>query len=256
MRRTSTYLILFVSIASFLILTLGFSSAIKDIVLPSNSKPVIQQPISKPATNGGLLLSMGDSLTRGVGDPEGRGYIGIVKEKLQESSSQPITLVNLAVQGQTSSQLLAQLHQPQVQEMIKQAKWIIFTIGGNDLNHQVDDLSKVNQKAVDQAREQYAQNLREIFRIMRKQNSHSPIYMLGLYNPYIDRENNKETSEIISEWNKQMELVASEFSHVVVVPVFDLFQLDPNSYLYTDHFHPNQKGYERMATRVLQVIPK
>ena len=46
------------------------------------------------------------------------------------------------------------------------------------------------------------------------------------------------------------ENVAGKFEKVVFVPTFDLFQLSVNDYLYSDHFHPNQAGYELISNRL------
>lgn len=257
LNHTLWNLLQILSIASFLLLIGGFSYAIKDILQPVGNLPVSTQSQLKPTpskTEGGLLLSFGDSLTRGIGDPKGQGYIGIVRSKVQEKSSTPVTLVNLAVSGATSREMLAQLDQPQVQNFIKEAKWISFTIGGNDLFRSSNRLERLDEARADEARKQYSQNLKSILTKMRQQNQTAPIFLLGLYNPFGDLEDEKRTSTIVAEWNEEMLKVSSQFDNVVMVPTFDLFQLDPNRYLYTDHFHPNEKGYERMATRLLQVI--
>jgi lysophospholipase L1-like esterase len=41
---------------------------------------------------------------------------------------------------------------------------------------------------------------------------------------------------------------------MVLVPTYDLFELNANKYLYSDHFHPNQDGYERIAERIVQIM--
>ncbi|WP_044640526.1 GDSL-type esterase/lipase family protein [Risungbinella massiliensis] len=255
--RTLWNLVQILSIVSFLLLVGGFAYAVKDILQPVGNLSVPTQSVKNQTpstTQGGLLLSFGDSLTRGIGDPKGEGYIGITHSKLQEKSPTPLTLINLAVSGAISSELLAQLDQPQVQNFLQEAKWISFTIGGNDLFRSSNRLEQVDEATSDEARKQYSQNLKSILTKMREQNKTAPIFLFGLYNPFGDLEDEKRTSTMVAEWNEEMLKVSSQFDNVVVIPTFDLFQLDPNRYLYTDHFHPNEKGYERMASRLLQVI--
>lgn len=65
------------------------------------------------------IAAIGDSLTRGTGDPDGKGYIGYLKEELAKTTKKEIELTNSAIKGQTSVQLLKQLQQPQIQRQIK-----------------------------------------------------------------------------------------------------------------------------------------
>ena len=76
------------------------------------------------------------------------------------------------------------------------------------------------------------------------------IFILGLYNPFIDLENSDVTNNIVREWNYAQRHVAGQFEKIVFVPTFDLFQLSVNDYLYSDHFHPNQAGYELISNQI------
>nr|WP_232345544.1 GDSL-type esterase/lipase family protein [Paenactinomyces guangxiensis] len=201
-----------------------------------------------------MLVGLGDSLTRGVGDFSGQGYFGMVKKELQKDEINQFSAVNLAISGQTSSQLVNQVKQDRVKELVKSAKWITMTIGGNDLFRGSGGLDKIDEKAAAKSRLVYEQNLNTILTEMRKQNPEATIFMFGLYNPFGDLAEEKKSSRLVSEWNQTIHNVSANFDRVVIVPTFDLFQLNPRHYLYSDHFHPNQQGYERMAERLLQVI--
>jgi lysophospholipase L1-like esterase len=41
---------------------------------------------------------------------------------------------------------------------------------------------------------------------------------------------------------------------VYIVPTYDLFQGRTKDLLFSDHFHPNNKGYTLMANRLLQDV--
>ena len=88
------------------------------------------------------VLALGDSLTRGTGDETGQGYVGIVTEQLKEELvPRGVTVYNLGINGQDSSQLLQQLGQKNIIRQVKEADIILMTIGGNDLFQGGDALS-------------------------------------------------------------------------------------------------------------------
>jgi lysophospholipase L1-like esterase len=201
-----------------------------------------------------MLIGLGDSLTRGIGDASGQGYFGMVKKALQEKNTSDFSAVNLAVSGSTSPELVKQVQQERVQELLKKANWVTITIGGNDLFRGSGRLEKIDEKAAEKARLTYAENLSQILTTIQQQNKEATIFIFGLYNPFGDLPEERRSSRLVAEWNETTHKVAARFDRVVVVPTFDLFQLQPSQYLYDDHFHPNQLGYERMAQRLLQVI--
>ena len=62
------------------------------------------------------------------------------------------------------------------------------------------------------------------------------------------------TNTIVREWNYATETVVGKFEGIVFVPTFDLFQLSVNDYLYSDHFHPNQAGYQLISNQLAPLI--
>lgn len=246
----------FVSIVSFITLLIGFILAVWDQTNPPQSSALTtNQPKSSTTTTkqDGLLLGLGDSLTRGIGDSQGLGYFGRVREALEKENNK-ITAINLAISGQTSDDLQKQLNQREVQQMIRQARWITMTIGGNDLFRGAGGLEELNIDKAAVSRNTFEKNLNNMFAKIRQLNPNATVYMFALYNPFGDLAEEKTSSQLVREWNQVMEKVAANHSNIVIIPTFDLFQLEPSKYLYSDHFHPNDKGYELMATRLLQVL--
>ncbi|PAV33838.1 hypothetical protein CJD29_20640, partial [Bacillus licheniformis] len=81
-----------------------------------------------------VIAAVGDSLTEGVGDQEKKGYVGMVADELESRSDvKSVTVKNYAVKGSRTDQLLERLKDKEVQEGLKDADYILFTIGGNDL---------------------------------------------------------------------------------------------------------------------------
>jgi lysophospholipase L1-like esterase len=249
--------IYFLSVCSFLFLALGCAWGIRDILQPSGSESVkasSRPNETLPVPAGGLLLGLGDSLTRGIGDPGGQGYFGIVKTQLTLREKEPMSSVNLAVSGLTSDELRRQIKQPHIQNLLKNAKWIVMTIGSNDLFQSSGSLKKIDVAAAEKSRLQYQQNLTDILTEIRTCNPKATVYLFGIYNPFGDLPEANLASRLVTAWNNTISQTAVQFDRVIVIPTFDLFAMDPGKYLYSDHFHPNHLGYERMVERLWQVI--
>ncbi|AUS08444.1 lysophospholipase [Laceyella sacchari] len=242
------------AVCSFVLLGAGFTMAVDALIRPSKSNITGQlavQTDAPPATDS-MLLGLGDSLTRGIGDSNGQGYFGLVKQKLHAKHNR-LSAINLSVSGQTSTQLAEQVKKTRTKRLIQQARWVVMTIGGNDLFRSTDRLQQLNPKQIEQARIRYERNLRAILSDVKDANPHATVFLFGLYNPFGDV-NIQGANEHVLKWNESITQIAQSFNGVVVIPTFDLFQLSPGQYLYRDHFHPNGEGYQRMADRLLQII--
>jgi lysophospholipase L1-like esterase len=241
-----------------LIWILGFIWSIQDFYYGSETdtdkestgpREVIQ------ATADITLVALGDSLTRGTGDETGKGYVGLITDNLKERlSPQEIIVYNLGITGQTSAQLLDQLGQQNIGRQIAQADVILMTIGGNDLFQQGEALFNFNLGNIQQQQQQYLANLQQIFTTIQGLNPAAKVFFIGLYNPFIDLEDSDITNTVVREWNHATETVIGQFKNIVFVPTFDLFQLSVNDYLYSDHFHPNQAGYQLISDRLAPLI--
>lgn len=211
-------------------------------------------PIIVEKETGKTIVAFGDSLTRGTGDPEGKGYIGYLVEELKEKSDEEIHVTNLAVNGYRSNQLLEQLKTISVQSQMQNADTILMTIGGNDLFQGGQALIDLNVETITANRTAYLANINEALTLIRSMNENATIYFIGLYNPFIDLEDASVTSSVVRDWNYETNKVVDQHRNVIFVPTFDLFQQQVNDYLYSDKFHPNTKGYQLIAERVASLI--
>lgn len=252
-------LIKIISILSFLTLLLflfGFGWTINNQLYSQNT-PKIQPKIvalEKVDNQGKTIVALGDSLTRGTGDVEGKGYIGYLVDELQEKTDQKISIQNLGVKGFRSEQLQEQISQKGIQEQIKKANVILITIGGNDLFQSGQTVMEMNLSNIDKLRKQYLLNLDQIMIDIRSINSHATIFLVGLYNPFIEFKDAEKMTKVVRQWNYETSGLLDKHPQTVFVPTFDLFQLKVNEYLYTDKFHPNAEGYKLIAERVASLI--
>jgi lysophospholipase L1-like esterase len=249
-------LLLLITVASFLLFGYGFIIGAMDILQPQASnmlKPEAMKAASKKKTEL-QLVSLGDSLTRGVGDKEGIGYVGRVRGNLQTNYNQKVALTNLAISGAKIPDLVKQLSDKGVQYSLSQADVIILTIGGNDLFPGWETLGDVELTKYRPDVATFQANVKQVLTNIRQVNEDSPIFWIGLYNPFVDVAELEGSSSIVVDWNSALEHTALQYNSVYIVPTFDLFQSRGKELLYTDHFHPNEVGYSLMANRLLQNI--
>lgn len=257
MRSKVVKVILLITIASFCLFAYGFVSGVNDVLNPKASNLIKKNDVvakEKKKTGTLQIVSLGDSLTRGVGDKEGIGYIGRMKEDLQKDYKQKVALTNLAVSGAKMPDLLKQIESSGAQYSIKQADVIVLTIGGNDLFPGWESLGKIDLETYRPDTETFQSEAKKIIEEIRKVNTDSPIFWLGLYNPFEDVEDLKGSSNIVVDWNASLEKLALTDKNVYITPTFDLFQNRGKDLLYSDHFHPNEVGYTYMAERLVQNV--
>lgn len=246
------------SLISFLLFATGFVLAMNPqqlapaSMIPPAGKEQTQAPLPEKGVH--KIVALGDSLTRGVGDASGQGYIGLVRQELEKKSGQPITLTNLAISGQESTELLDQMSQEQIKSLLAEADLILFTIGGNDLFRQTGGLYTIEKEKVTEAINTLSVNYEEILKQIRSVNKTATIVYSSLYNPFGNTEAAVDTVGPVLDWNNQASQIASRYPQVFVVPTYDLFLRKEQNYLFTDHFHPNADGYKRMAERILQAL--
>ncbi|GMA50839.1 hypothetical protein GCM10025857_21960 [Alicyclobacillus contaminans] len=215
---------------------------------PLSTSPAANPSAQKKTVH---LVALGDSLAHGYGDASGMGFVGDVSQQFRRQGDSVIQS-NLGIDGLTSSGLLTELQQPAVRRLLPAADIILVSIGGNDLNDAAG-LPTLHTAQIAVAQRQFETNLTRILTQIQTINPTAPILLVGLYNPYQDIASVRvQTDTIVQDWDTREASIASKFPHTVVVQTFDLFALHGSSYLYVDHFHPNQAGYQRIADRIWQ----
>lgn len=256
MNKTYVTIVSFLSIGAFLVLLFGFSWTIHNQLSKKESTVREQTQVEEIVNEeeGKTIVALGDSLTRGTGDEEGKGYIGYLVEELEEKTDEKLTLHNYGVKGYRSEQLLTQIKGETIQNQIKDADVILMTIGGNDLFQGGQTLVNPKRDEISVIKDQYVNNLKETIDMINSINQDAVIFLVGLYNPFIDLEDAATTTAVVRDWNYSTNHLLDQYPNTVFVPTFDLFQLKVNDYLFSDKFHPNSKGYQLIAERVASLI--
>lgn len=253
MKQKTWLIVLAASVLSFLLLFSGFVMSVRDVIKPPEIGVDIETNKGndiKSAEHGGFhLVALGDSLTRGTGDANGKGFVGFLQESLEQEHD-GVMVHNFGVRGATLPELLEQIEQTEIQRTIEEASVITVTIGGNDLFNEGIILEGLDLNEMKDIQSTSIQHLDKLFDTIRTINEETPIIYVGLYNPFPDLEGAKAVAKIVHEWNYQVSLKADEYENIAVVPTFDIIR-NPDKDLYSDHFHPNSKTYQRIAKRIL-----
>jgi len=186
-------------------------------------------------------LILGDSLARGTGDESGLGIGGRLVDELRRRKIDTKNIVNLAINGTRTGDLIKQIESHNVQVVLAQSNVIIISIGGNDLwgdnfrNAPPSDPQAVIGGVID--------HIAQIVEKVRAVNPHARIYIIGLYSPF-----GHVLLPQVNDWNAQLEERFAKDPNLVVVQTADLFTWRDR--LSLDRFHPGSEGYALIARRI------
>jgi lysophospholipase L1-like esterase len=220
---------------------------------PAEAAPDVAEVFPRGAAY--RVVALGDSLSAGTGDLRAGGYPGRL-QRLLEARGRTTSLLNLAVPGAETNEVLARLSEPSVRAAVRQANVILVSAGGNDLSH---SLRPVTGRALDdpeRAREGARANLTAILAALRALNAAAPIRLVGLYNPFdVTPAEEPSARALLASWNALLEAAVAAQPGALVIPTADLFYGRPDR-LAGDHYHPGARGQALIAERVLQTLPE
>ena len=204
------------------------------------------------------VLSAGDSLTQGVGDSTNKGgYLPYLETMLEkEKGIKEVDFYNYGVKGNRTTQLLKRLKTSDMKSALHKADLVILTIGGNDIMKVVkDNIENLQLSTFTAEKASYQKHLTQIFDLIHQENPHAQVVLVGLYNPFSKWFSEiKELDEIVADWNKTGQTVIAHYPNAYFVPIEDMFLNATEDLLFTDNFHPNDKGYELIAHRLNETL--
>jgi lysophospholipase L1-like esterase len=200
------------------------------------------------------VVSVGDSLTQGVGDSTKKGgYVPYLEEHLESLDGvKDAQFHNYGVRGNRTDQLLKRLKKEDVKESIEQSDLVMITIGGNDVMKIFrENLSHLKLDVFQEEKRQYQLRLQEIIETIRSYNPNAGIVLTGLYNPFNTWFSDiEEVNQVIHDWNDASQEILSDYDKTLFVKIEDLFIDAGDTLLYEDYFHPNDEGYKMIADRM------
>jgi lysophospholipase L1-like esterase len=204
------------------------------------------------------IVAFGDSLTRGLGDTTNNGgYVPLLEKMLLENKGiKNINMNNLGINGNTTWHLLERMELSEVRSSITDADIVIITVGGNDLMKvAMENFLALDFDVFRNEQKEYEERLKKIIEEIRMINDDIHIMLVGLYNPFdVLLGNLPEVESVIEEWNEGSQTLLKEYDKTTFVTISDIFKNSDVNLLYTDDFHPNSIGYERMAERIHQTF--
>lgn len=196
-------------------------------------------------------IILGDSLGRGTGDETGLGIGGRFVDELRRRHVETKNIVNIAVNGARTRDLVQQLTSHNVQLLVAQSNVVIVSIGGNDLwgdnnwrNAVPPDPGKVMNNVL--------ANLEQSVRSIRVANPTARIFVIGLYNPFVTTPFGKLLEPFVNRWNALLIQRFAADPNIVIVQTSDIFAYRDR--LSLDRFHPNDEGYSLIARRIADDI--
>ncbi|MFC5467696.1 GDSL-type esterase/lipase family protein [Cohnella suwonensis] len=256
------------TLVCLLLMLTGFGWALKDSWLPESGIALPEPSAPEKATGGDwsgktelYVTALGDSLTKGTGDATGEGYVDRVVERLAKEMDKPVHLVNnLAINGLRADQMADRLEEKGFATAISKADIVLLTIGGNDLFQVAQDggsLAEGGDLSPELLLERLPglrPRLETVMSKIRELNPTARIAYVGLYNAFYDLPQMLGASDVVAQWNDYAFALAKADGNATVVPTYDLFEFDLKKYLSSDHFHPNEFGYSRIADRIVQAL--
>jgi lysophospholipase L1-like esterase len=217
--------------------------------------PPAQAAATAARASGYRIVALGDSLTAGTGDARAGGYPARLARMLNEGGHKTV-LVNLAVPGAETADVLARLEGDRARAEVADADLLLVSAGGNDLTHAMRPMPGQELADPVQAATRARANLRQLVARLRALNDHAPIRLIGLYNPFdvLADEEPSARAQLLT-WNDLIDEATHAHRRALAIPIADLFQDRPDR-LARDHYHPGPLGHELIARRVLESLPE
>lgn len=258
------------------------------IVVVPKAKPILgtgaKQTVKSETKEVIRYTAIGDSLTEGIGDlTNSGGFVPLVANDLQEQYHlNGVQTDNFGKNGDRSDQILKRIKKNEdIQKGLASADLITLTVGGNDLMKVIKgDVFRLTKDSFKKPLKSYQKEVEKLLTEIRKYNEEAPIYVLGIYNPfYLYFPDITEMQEIVDTWNDGTKEVVTAEKNAFFIPINDLLykgvgdqvgivsseetatsssehDIKNNALYEEDHFHPNNLGYQIMASAVREEMVK
>ena len=274
------------SLALFLLTIIGVFFLL--LVAVPKAKPILgtgaKQTVKSETKEVIRYTAIGDSLTEGIGDlTNSGGFVPLVANDLQEQYHlNGVQTDNFGKNGDRSDQILKRIKKNKdIQKGLASADLITLTVGGNDLMKVIKgDVFRLTKDSFKKPLKSYQKEVEKLLTEIRKYNEEAPIYVLGIYNPfYLYFPDITEMQEIVDTWNDGTKEIVTAEKNAYFIPINDLLykgvgdqvgivsseatatsssehDIKNNALYEEDHFHPNNLGYQIMASAVRDEMAK
>lgn len=199
------------------------------------------------------VLILGDSIAKGTGDEQGKGFSGYLSDELKKSTSKDIIVKNEGIDGLTSTGLLERLQSKRLNQDIIDADIILVSIGGNDLLKSLPSNLLGQEDSFQKQFTSYIENLKQSLKLLRTTNPNSTMILLGLYNPY-EILTSAGNQQLLNELNDQSRQITESDGNALYIPTYDLIKYNSARYVSKDSLHPSSLGYQAISERISQTL--
>jgi lysophospholipase L1-like esterase len=110
-------------------------------------------------------------------------------------------------------------------------------------------LEKISDRKINEGKREYINHLKKITSTLIEANDKADILVVGLYNPIKD---NQKLEKHIRDYNESIKGLADKGERMLFIPTNDLFEDEKKTKYFSDKLHPNEKGYQLIANRILE----
>ncbi|MHB8072245.1 GDSL-type esterase/lipase family protein [Desulfosporosinus fructosivorans] len=261
-KKSMWYSILTIACIGLIVLSMGFYQALM-VTTKVNPHPSTQAetPLtppdltklpSKKSTTFNVLI-LGDSVAKGTGDENSKGFSGYLPEQFKKSTPKEILVTNAGIDGLESIGLLEQLQGRKLENTIVDSDFILVSIGGNDIRSILTLNTLAKEDAFKVRQDSFLSNLKQTLKVLRDTNPNSTIIFLGLYNPY-EKATGAEDTRLLNTWNYNTQLLVEEDGKAIFIPTHDLLKYNLDRFLAKDGLHPNSAGYQAISNRISKSV--
>ncbi|CAM4445491.1 SGNH/GDSL hydrolase family protein [Paenibacillus tarimensis] len=197
-----------------------------------------------------IYAAIGDSLTAGVGAPEGCGFAPRYRQAAQVHLRQPVQLAAVGVPGIDASSLARLLQSdPELHMLLRQARIISLTIGGNDLiaaakAYLIDEDPSHFERALKAFKPSYGSIIRQLTGVKNGTGASRIVRIANLYNPF---PGHPVAVRWVARFNTYIQECAKGHHNLAVADLHRLVSGNVNRVLAPDRVHLNARGYQLMA---------
>lgn len=200
-------------------------------------------------------LFFGDSITYGEYDGILGGYVDILKRychaEFYQNNTNEINCFNLGIGGETTEGLIKRFEIEMKARYSPDENLIFFLYGANDL------AEKNNVELVSLS--DFEANLSQM--ISHAKEFTKNVYLISILpiSKTVDGINVPErkfrTTQKIELYNQKLKELAAE-NDVEFIDIFSSFNANKEVFLSKDGVHPNEKGYDFIATQIKPILEK
>lgn len=198
------------------------------------------------------ILILGDSLARGTGDSTALGIGGNLQTEMRQRQVKVERVVNLAVNGARTADLVRQLESRNVQRIVAESSLIVVSIGGNDLFGLAGEAPGRPPQNPEAALDEVEGRVKGVIAKLREINPTARLYLIGLYNPFAAAPMGRRASAAVASWNARLLEEFREDPDFTVVQTADIFS--HRDRLSADRFHPGSEAYKIIARRIAESL--